>query len=308
MGVNCTPQRSDDWFTGRWDGADQEFTVGRAIRAPVSGEARGQGGVTIVGAQKKSRGSAVSRGAPMGSATFVAAPRGTAILMASRTATLIPLPGLFLGGRFPKRQFAKGSFIKQPDDRSDNIYLIEAGKVATFFLGPQGHDVPFPELEAGDFVGDLSAFGNDEPATYFQAVEDTTVLVMSQGQFRDALRSLPDFAELVAKTLCGHLRTMRRLYIENRLLPMKMRLYSELLRYGVRDGHGRLRISPMPTHAELARKIASQRETVTKQMSQLAKMGVVDNSDGFITIVDEAYLRSEVSKALGVMDHQQENR
>ena len=102
-----------------------------------------------MGAQKKSRDSAVSRAALMGPATFAAAPRGTAILMASRTATLIPLPGLFLGGRFPKRQFAKGSFIKQPDDRSDNIYLIEAGKVATFFLGPQGHDVPFPELEAG---------------------------------------------------------------------------------------------------------------------------------------------------------------
>lgn len=226
------------------------------------------------------------------------------MLMASRTATLLPLPGSFLGGRFPRRQFAKGSFIKQPEDKTDNIYLIETGKVATFFLGPQGHDVPFPELEVGDFVGDLSAFDSDEPATYFQAVEDTTVLVMSQGQFREALRNLPEFAELVTKTLCSRLRTMRRLYIENRLLPMRMRLYSELLRYGVRDGRGRLRISPMPTHAELARRIASQRETVTKQMSQLAKMGVVDSADGLITITDEAYLLSEISKSLGFMDDQ----
>ena len=257
-----------------------------------------------MGAQKKSRGGAITRVVPMGAAMFATAPRGTAVLVASRTATLIPLPGSFLSGRFPKRQFAKGSFVKQPDDKSDNIYLIETGKVATFFLGPQGHDVPFPELEAGDFVGDLSAFGSDEQATYFQAVEDTTVLVMNQGQFRDALRNLPEFAELVTKTLCGRLRTMSRLYIENRLLPMRMRLYSELLRYGVRDGRGRLRIAPMPTHAELARRIASQRETVTKQMSQLAKMGVVDNSDGFVTIVDEAYLRSEIGKAIGVVDHQ----
>lgn len=224
--------------------------------------------------------------------------------MASRTATLIPQPGSFLSGRFPKRQFAKGSFIKQPEDRTDNIYLIETGKVATFFLGPQGHDVPFPELEAGDFVGDLSAFESDEPATYFQAVEDTTVLVMNQGQFRDALRNLPEFADLVTKTLCRRLQTTRRLYIENRLLPMRMRLYSELLRYGIRDGRGQLRISPMPTHAELARRIASQRETVTKQMSQLARMGVVDSSDGAILIADEAYLRSEISKALGAVDYQ----
>lgn len=224
--------------------------------------------------------------------------------MASRTAALVPLPGSSLGARFPKRQFAKGSFIKQPEDKTNTVYLIETGKVATFFLGPQGHDVPFPELEAGDFVGDLSAFGSDEPATYFQAVEDTTVLVMSQGQFHEVLRSLPEFAELVTKTLSRRLRTMRRLYIENRLLPMKMRLYSELLRYGVRDERGRLRISPMPTHAELARRIASQRETVTKQMSQLVKMGVIDSSDRLITIADEAYLRAEISKALGGSDAQ----
>ncbi|CAD5280299.1 conserved hypothetical protein [Bosea sp. 62] len=224
--------------------------------------------------------------------------------MASRTAALVPLPGLSLGGRFPKRQFAKGSFIKQPEDKTNAVYLIEAGKVAAFFLGPQGHDVPFPELEAGDFVGDLSAFDGDEPATYFQAVEDTTVLVMSQGQFRETVRNLPEFAELVTKTLSRRLRTMRRLYLENRLLPMKMRLYSELLRYGVRDERGRLRISPMPTHAELARKIASQRETVTKQMSQLMKMGIIDSSDGLITIADEAYLRAEISKALGGSDAQ----
>ena len=87
----------------------------------------GREDVIIVGAQKKSRGGAVTRVAPTGSAMFATVPRGTAMLMASRTATLIPLPGSFLGGRFPKRQFSKGSFIKQPEDRADNIYLIEAG-------------------------------------------------------------------------------------------------------------------------------------------------------------------------------------
>jgi CRP/FNR family cyclic AMP-dependent transcriptional regulator len=63
-------------------------------------------------------------------------------------------------------------------------------------------------------------------------------------------------------------------------------------------------ISPTPTHAELARRIASQRETVTKQMSQLARMGVIDSSDGLITIADEAYFRAEISNALGFADFQ----
>lgn len=226
------------------------------------------------------------------------------MLTATHMAISPPLPGSLLGGRFPRRQFTKGTFTKQPEDKTDNIYLIEAGKVVTFFLGPQGHDVSFLELGAGDFVGDLSAFGSDEPATYFQAVDDTAVLVLNRGQFLEALRNQPEFAELVAKTLCGRLLTMKQLYVESRLLPMKTRLYAELIRHGVRDEQGRLCISPMPTHAELARRIASQRETVTKQMSHLAKIGVIDSSRGLITITDEAYLRSEISKALGFMEWQ----
>lgn len=226
------------------------------------------------------------------------------MLMTAPAAMPIPLPGSVLSSGFPKRQFAKGCFIKQPEDKTDNIYLIEAGKVVTFFLGPQGHDVPFPELEAGEFVGDLTAFGGDEPATYFQAAEDTVVLVMTRRQFLETLRNLPEFAELLTKTLCSHLRAVRRLYIENRLLPMKMRLYTELIRRGVRDGQGRLCLSPTLTHAELARRIASQREAVTKQMSQLAKMGVIDSSEGLITIADEAYFHAEISNALGFSDFQ----
>lgn len=226
------------------------------------------------------------------------------MLTATQSTMAIQLPGLLVSGRFPRRQFAKGCFIKQPDDKTDHIYLIETGKVVTFFLGPQGHDVSFLELGSGDFVGDLSAFGSDEPATYFQAMEDTVALVLNQGQFLEELRNLPEFAELVAKTLCSRLRLMKQLYIESKLLPMKTRLYADLIRHGVRDGQGRLCISPMPTHAEVARRIASQRETVTRHLSQLAKQGVIDSSHGFIVITGEAYLRAEISKALGVIEWQ----
>lgn len=224
------------------------------------------------------------------------------MVMARQSALVIPLLNSFPTDRFPKRQFTKGSFVRQPGDNTESNYLIESGKVAAFFMGPQGQDVPFPDLEAGDFVGDPFATASYEPATYFQAKEDTTVLVMSQGQILETLRHSPGFAEFVTKAISSSLRTTRRLYLENRLLPMKMRLYSELLRHGVRDGRGRLRISPMPTHAELARRIASQRETVTKQMSHLANTGVIENTDGVMTIADEAYLRSEISKSLGAID------
>jgi len=221
-----------------------------------------------------------------------------------QSAMHVVLLGSFSSNHLPKRQFIRGSFVRQPEEKADSIYLIEAGKVGASFLSPQGHDVPLLELGAGDFVGDVSASGRDEPGTYFQAIEDTQVSILTRGQFLETLRNLPEFAELVTTSLYKRLRTMRQLYIENRLLPMKTRLYAELMRRGVRDAQGQLCIAPTPTHAELARQIASQRETVTKQMSQLTKMGVINSSRGFIAIADEAYLRAEIRKDLDFMDDQ----
>ncbi len=219
-----------------------------------------------------------------------------------QTAVSLPLPNDILDVGLPKRKFVKGSLIKHPDDESDRIYLIEAGRVITFFLGPQGHDVPVLALGPGSFVGDLPVFGHDEPATYAQAAEDTSALVMNQSQFLDTFRTSPEFAEYVAKTLSLRLRHLRQLYIENRLLPMKTRLYAELLRHAVRDDQGRLCIAPPPTHAELANSIASQRETVTKQISQLVKAGVIESSRSMIRVLNEDFFRLEITRSLGSVE------
>lgn len=204
---------------------------------------------------------------------------------------------------FKRRSFDKGTIIDKSDGKDHSLYLIEAGRVVPYFVGPNGQGVSLFELKAGDIVGDMSAFGIVDPATYFEVADDTVVFSLSRGQFFDSLRSVPAFAELVARTLCLRLRIMERLYVESRLLPMKMRLYAELIRLGRRDAKGMLRISPAPTHAELARRIASQRETVTKQLSVLAKFNVIESSRDSIAIKDETYLRSEINRELGSLDY-----
>jgi CRP/FNR family transcriptional regulator, cyclic AMP receptor protein len=206
-------------------------------------------------------------------------------------------------GNFKRKSFDKGTIIDKSSEKDHSLYLIEAGRVVPYFVGPNGQGVSLSELKAGDIVGDMSAFGIVDPATYFEVTDDTVAFSLSRGQFFDSLRSVPEFAELVARALCLRLRIMERLYVESRLLPMRMRLYAELIRLGRRDAHGQLRISPAPTHAELARRIASQRETVTKQLSVLAKFNVIEASRDFIAIKDETYLRSEINRELGSLDY-----
>jgi CRP-like cAMP-binding protein len=221
---------------------------------------------------------------------------------AAATGLEFRIPASFDSAPFQRRSLKKGAIIRHPDDDLNQVYLIESGRIVGLFLGPQGHDVAFPEMGAGDCFGDLSRFSAADPVTYFEALEDSVVLALGREQFAECFRAMPELAELYAATLFRHLLNLKQLYIESRLLPMKARLYAELIRLANRDHRGRLGISPAPTHAELAQRVASQRETVTKQMSQLAKMGIIDSSRSQIVITDEAYLRTEISKSLGTPD------
>jgi DNA-binding transcriptional regulator YhcF (GntR family) len=85
----------------------------------------------------------------------------------------------------------------------------------------------------------------------------------------------------------------RRLY-ENSVMPMKVRLHAELLRIS-RRRDGALVISPPPTHQDLASRVGSQREAITKELKQLERDGVITRSRTVICLIREETLRKEIS-------------
>lgn len=82
---------------------------------------------------------------------------------------------------------------------------------------------------------------------------------------------------------------------------MRERLFAELIRLSLRTDTGRIVIAPAPTHAELARRIASQRETVTKQMSALARSGIISLEGQTIVVEKLGELQAVLRDHLGDM-------
>jgi len=78
-------------------------------------------------------------------------------------------------------------------------------------------------------------------------------------------------------------------------LPMKVRLHAELLRLARRQPDGLLSIEPPPTHQDLAVRIGSQREAVSKELARLSRLGVVHYNRSSIVLVDEDALRKEIT-------------
>jgi CRP-like cAMP-binding protein len=91
----------------------------------------------------------------------------------------------------------------------------------------------------------------------------------------------------------------RRLY-EFSTLNAKHRLYLELLRLcsGAIAANGTAVVKDAPTHEDLATRIGSQRETVSREMAELAAHGVLEQDRRLLTIKNVDALRRLIDDAL----------
>ena len=82
---------------------------------------------------------------------------------------------------------------------------------------------------------------------------------------------------------------------------MNNRIHAELLRLalaaGIEDNVSE--ISPAPTHAEIASRISTHREAVTREFNALAQAGILEKRNRAMVVHDIAWLRDVVEMKLG---------
>jgi CRP/FNR family cyclic AMP-dependent transcriptional regulator len=66
----------------------------------------------------------------------------------------------------------------------------------------------------------------------------------------------------------------------------------------VEDG-GKSELNPAPTHSDLAARISTHREAVSRELSRLSKLGVIERRGRIITIVNLTQLERMVHEASG---------
>jgi CRP-like cAMP-binding protein len=99
--------------------------------------------------------------------------------------------------------------------------------------------------------------------------------------------------------MVGVIRTLNERVVEFSTLGVKDRIHAELLRLAqagrIVEGSGR--ISPPPTHAEIAARISTHREAVTRELKKLEREGIIEKTKGSIVIIDIEKFEKVVSNA-----------
>jgi CRP-like cAMP-binding protein len=188
-------------------------------------------------------------------------------------------------------------------DRTDDVYFIVAGKVRATIYALSGKEVTFRDLGPGDVVGDLSAIDSGPRSATVVAIDESTVLSMSAASFWEVMQDYPAVSAAMLKELTKLVRTLSERVIEYSTLGVQNRLHAELLRLadaaGIADNAARIR--PAPTHAEIASRIATHREAVTRELSHLASSGLLERmSGGGLVVKDVARLQRMVDEVKGI--------
>ncbi|MGQ0455557.1 MAG: Crp/Fnr family transcriptional regulator [Hyphomicrobium sp.] len=188
------------------------------------------------------------------------------------------------------RRYEPGEPIVDYLDDTDDVYFIVAGDTRVSIYSVDGKAVTFCEMGPGEIFGEYAAIDGVARSASIEAKTSCLVASVSAAAFREVLKAEPSVAEAVMRHLVAKIRTLTTRIYEFSALAVSNRIQAELLRLAMlapRSGKG-ARIDSAPTHAEIASRISTHREAVTREFSRLTRMGVIERkSDGlFVKDVD----------------------
>lgn len=191
--------------------------------------------------------------------------------------------------RLRLRLYPAGIKMIHPQNTGPEVYFIISGSIRICILSSCGKEVQFEDLSAGQMFGEIAAIDGGERTSDCIALSDTTIAIMSQSDFLNALDTYTGFNRYITKRLTKMLRRHMKRVIEFSTHTVRDRVRFEVLRIALSSDTQTpegIIISQPPTHADIASRISTHREAVTRELKLLEKSGVVTWRPGIYQVHD----------------------
>jgi CRP/FNR family cyclic AMP-dependent transcriptional regulator len=233
-----------------------------------------------------------------------------------RSAATEPQPSLagitILAGLSPKararlqeacswRHYQAGESIVDYLDASDDVFFVIAGDVRVTIYSLVGKAVSLRELGPGEVFGEYPAIDRGPRSASVEAHTNCLVAILPGTSFRKLIEEEPVVAQAMLPQLVVKIRALTTRVYEFSTLAVSNRIHAELLRLAkmaAKDGNG-ARVAPAPTHTEIASRVSTHREAVTRELVRLSKIGLLERDKNVLVIKDLERLAAMVHEATG---------
>lgn len=208
-----------------------------------------------------------------------------------------------LAGRCTWRRFEPGQAIVSRNAAGGEVHLIVDGRVRIHVYAADGREVLFTHVQEGGIVGDFAAVDGGPRTTDAHASSRVLSASLRAPDFRTLLREEPRVEERYVRYLLGLVRSLTDRVIELSTLGVQNRIRSEVLRLarGTSNGSNSAQIMPAPRHADLAAQVGTTREQVTRELSSLARQGLLEKDGSALLVTDLRRLEELACGANGRM-------
>lgn len=188
--------------------------------------------------------------------------------------------------RLVERTFLKGQTVFVEGERPRGLLVVWRGRLKVYKSGDGGREQILEVPGPGSSVAELPLLdGGSYPASC-AALEDSIVLTMSRSTFHRLLDREPALTRAILGSLARRLRHMVDLIEGVSLKAVRERLGGLLLELaGERES-----FELASSHQELAARIGTVREIVSRTLSRMARDGAITIDGRKVTILDRGLL------------------
>jgi len=177
-----------------------------------------------------------------------------------------------------RRRYPKDTVVFFENEEGDFFFTIVEGRIKVTILGDDGREIILSVLGPGDFFGEMALLDNEPRSATAIAVEDSELLSLHRTDFQSVLSDNRSITAALIKILTARLRRANHQISTLALLDVYGRVARVIVDMA-RDEGKRLKDGRIAfrraTHQEIANRIGTTRETVTRMLKDLERQGLI---------------------------------
>jgi CRP/FNR family transcriptional regulator/CRP/FNR family cyclic AMP-dependent transcriptional regulator len=183
-----------------------------------------------------------------------------------------------LGRLSSRRHYPKDGVVFFENEPGDSLFMILEGRVKVTILGDDGREIILSILGPGDFFGEMSLLDDEPRSATAIAAEESELLLLARDDFQSFVSENRTIMGALIRVLASRLRHANQQISTLALLDVYGRVASVILEMAndegkrLRDGRVSMRRA---THQEIANRIGTTRETVTRMLKDLERHGLI---------------------------------
>jgi CRP-like cAMP-binding protein len=199
------------------------------------------------------------------------------------------------------RSFDEDEQVLAHLDAGTDVLFLTEGRLRVSLYSSSGKEVSFEDLQAGQHFGEMAAIDRKGRSASVFALKPCTVAFLSSKNFMELMSQHFVIGQRVMTTLCRLVRRLDERVFEFSTLTVSNRIHAELLRLaGGNVEQTTATVTPAPRHADIASRVSTHREAVTREMNVLARAGIVRQERDALYILDLPRLGQMVHDVLGL--------